>query len=343
VGPCVSGKRAGNLSAVNSIPSGFEMQGRSGLDSRMRIIAGVFRRRVIESPPDSAVTRPIPDRVKESLFGMLRGNCEEANVFDGFAGTGAIGLEAISRGAARCTFVERDKKMGELLRRNVELLGVVDRCDVVVADALGAGALARAPRPLTLAFLDPPYPMMEDQFQCQRVMTQLASLMRVMAPDGFAVLRTPWPLKHEVLPEVEPPPMPMRGGKYAHKYTGKQNPKSKDAWKREKRLWEKGQDPSQHPSQDLSQVLKQGSKRASARPSDGAVGNEKGVTDEAEVVEWFEAEEVPGMIEQTQLLSLNDGQRQWKEVDLRVAGSVGPETHVYGGMAVHLYAKAKAE
>lgn len=130
------------------------------------------------------------------MFGLLRGHCEGANVFDGFAGTGALGLEVVSRGAARCVLVEQDKSIAAILSKNVEMLGVKDRCEVVVGDALGAGALARSPRPLTLAFLDPPYPLVQEPVGFRRVMAQMEKLVEVLRPDGFAVLRTPWPLRH---------------------------------------------------------------------------------------------------------------------------------------------------
>lgn len=160
----------------------------------MRIIAGEFRRRLLHTPKDASTTRPIPDRVKESLFGLLRGHCEGATVFDGFAGTGAIGLEAVSRGASSCLFVERDRSIAQLLSRNVDELGARDRCEVFQGDALGGGALARSPRPLTLAFLDPPYPLTRDPLGFRRIMAQLGSLVDLLADDGIAVLRTPWPL-----------------------------------------------------------------------------------------------------------------------------------------------------
>jgi 16S rRNA (guanine(966)-N(2))-methyltransferase RsmD len=182
----------------------------------MRIIAGEFRSRKLHTPPDDSITRPIPDRVKESLFGLLRGHCEGANVFDGFAGTGAIGLEVISRGGARCVFIEQDKNIAAILARNVEMLGTQDRCEVVVGDALGAGALARAPRPLTLAFLDPPYPLIQEPIGLRRVMAQLGNLVELLSPDGFAVLRTTWPLRHNVgggsTPAAEPAKRRRKGG-----------------------------------------------------------------------------------------------------------------------------------
>lgn len=171
----------------------------------MRIIAGEFRRRLLETPRDAETTRPIPDRVKESLFSLLRGHCEGASVFDGFSGTGAIGLEAVSRGAARCVCVERDRGVAAILKRNIETLGVQDRCELVVGDALGVGALARAAHPLTLAFLDPPYAIVREPLGFRRVMEQMRRLVESLTPEGFAILRTPWPLHIETpLPSAAP-------------------------------------------------------------------------------------------------------------------------------------------
>lgn len=160
----------------------------------MRIIAGEFRSRPIQAPPDDG-TRPMPDRVREALFNLLRGHCESANVFDGFAGSGAIGLEAISRGAAHCVFVERDKKAAAVVRANVDLLGVNDRAEVVSGDALGPGALARARRPLHLSFLDPPYAMWETEQGERRILAQASALIGASDPEGFVVIRTPWPAR----------------------------------------------------------------------------------------------------------------------------------------------------
>src|SRR5688572_20146096 len=168
----------------------------------MRIIGGEFRSRRLFTPRDAETTRPIPDRVKESLFGLLRGHCEDAAVFDAYAGTGAIGLEAISRGASRCVFVEKDRDAADLLRKNIETLGVQDRCELVVGDALGPGALARCPRPVNLVFLDPPYPVVRDPLGWKRVRTQFERLIDLLDGDGFAIIRTPWPFLIEV-PQAE--------------------------------------------------------------------------------------------------------------------------------------------
>jgi 16S rRNA (guanine966-N2)-methyltransferase len=176
----------------------------------MRIIAGEFRSRKLLTPKDDSVTRPIPDRMKESLFGLLRGHCEGASVFDAFSGTGAIGLEAISRGASRCVMVEKDKGAAELLRKNIEALSVGDRCELVVGDALGPGALARCPRPVTLAFFDPPYPIVRDAIGWKRVRAQFEKVIDCLTDDGFAMLRTPWPFLVEVSDPNQPAPVPEK-------------------------------------------------------------------------------------------------------------------------------------
>jgi 16S rRNA (guanine966-N2)-methyltransferase len=119
----------------------------------VRIIAGKWRGRTIEAPPGQA-TRPTADRVRETLFSMLAsrlGSFEDLRVADLFAGSGALGLEALSRGAASATFVESDAKAAAIIRRNAEKLGTS-------AQILGSSALA-LPRsdPFDLIFADPPY------------------------------------------------------------------------------------------------------------------------------------------------------------------------------------------
>jgi 16S rRNA (guanine966-N2)-methyltransferase len=161
----------------------------------MRIISGEFRRRNLHTPPDASTTRPIPDRVKESVFAILRGHTEGATVLDAFSGCGAIGLEAVSRGATQCVFVEMDKKAAALIKQNIDMLGCGNRCTVVQGDALGPAMLARVPRPLKLAFFDPPYPIMRDGLGYKRVIHQMSSVIKLLQDDGYAVLRTPWPLE----------------------------------------------------------------------------------------------------------------------------------------------------
>jgi 16S rRNA (guanine966-N2)-methyltransferase len=121
----------------------------------VRIIAGAWRSRVIEAPPGEA-TRPTADRVRETLFSMLAsrlGSFEDLRVADLFAGSGTLGLEALSRGAASATFVERDAKAAAAIRRNVEKLGAAERVRILASSAL---ALPRS-EPFDLIFADPPY------------------------------------------------------------------------------------------------------------------------------------------------------------------------------------------
>jgi len=119
----------------------------------VRIVAGKWRGRVIEAPPGQA-TRPTADRVRETLFSMLAsrlGSFDDLGVADLFAGSGALGFEAISRGAASATFVESDAKAAAVIRRNADKL-------CATAQVLGSSALA-LPRsqPFDLVFADPPY------------------------------------------------------------------------------------------------------------------------------------------------------------------------------------------
>ena len=121
----------------------------------MRIIAGQFRGRTLEAPPGIS-TRPTGDRVREALFSMLAsriGSFEGLRVADLYAGSGALGLEALSRGAAHATFVETDPSAQAAIKANAARLGVAER-----VRSLGGSALA-LPRsePFDLIFADPPY------------------------------------------------------------------------------------------------------------------------------------------------------------------------------------------
>src|ERR687884_1742680 len=101
----------------------------------MRVIAGLYRGRRLKVPP-GVRTRPTADRVRESLFSIL-GDVEEARVADLFAGSGALGIEALSRGAEHATFVERDHAAVGVLRFNLAALGIVKGVEVFEWDVLG--------------------------------------------------------------------------------------------------------------------------------------------------------------------------------------------------------------
>ncbi|EAU44067.1 16S rRNA (guanine(966)-N(2))-methyltransferase RsmD [Salipiger bermudensis] len=128
----------------------------------MRIIAGDWRGRALTSVGKGdprAHLRPTTDRVRESLFNMLGGGrfgepFDGARVLDLFAGTGALGLEALSRGAEACTFIDDGRKAQSLLRDNIRLLGCGDRATLIARDAT---RLPKAEAACDLVFLDPPY------------------------------------------------------------------------------------------------------------------------------------------------------------------------------------------
>lgn len=163
----------------------------------MRIIAGKFRSRLLEPPTDDQTTRPMPDSVRESLFNLLRGHYENEHVVDVFAGTGASGLEALSRGAATCVFIDKSKQAQHILRANIESLGVEDRVEILRTDALGNSAIGACPTPAHLVFFDPPYDMIHNSTQRARCLEQLARFVAKLDDTGYAVLRTPWPIHRD--------------------------------------------------------------------------------------------------------------------------------------------------
>ena len=156
----------------------------------MRIGTGQFRGRRLLSPPGSG-TRPITGLVKKSLFGMLRGRLEAAAVVDLYCGTGTLGLEAISQGAGRCWFAERDPRVVERLRRNIETLGVTEQCTIWRGDVMRRLAkwLATVDAPVDIAFVDPPYPVTRGQEWKRAGKAVFAPLAARLADDGVIVLR----------------------------------------------------------------------------------------------------------------------------------------------------------
>jgi 16S rRNA (guanine966-N2)-methyltransferase len=126
----------------------------------MRLVAGKFKGREIKGPTSGA-TRPTSDRVRESIFNILAHGVEDfaledARVMDLFAGTGALGLEALSRGAKFCCFVEEDAGARGVIRTNADACGVIGQTRIWRRDATDLGP--RAPQsPYDLVFADPPY------------------------------------------------------------------------------------------------------------------------------------------------------------------------------------------
>lgn len=159
----------------------------------MRVIAGTLRHRTLLSPVGRDVTRPITDRVKQSLFDRLwsMGLLDAGHALDLFAGTGSLGIEALSRGVAHCTFVERNRSSRSLLERNLANFQLTARATVLGVDALWPGLVNLiAPQPLSLVFCDPPYALAADPDTQPALATLIQSLAPATTPDAALVLRT---------------------------------------------------------------------------------------------------------------------------------------------------------
>ena len=156
----------------------------------MRIIAGEFRGRKLLGP-EGRQTRPITDRVKQSLFDILAPRIEGAVVYDCFAGTGSMGLECLSRGAAKVIFFERDRSAVKRLRENIEVLGVNERARVVTSDVFkGFSATESRPAEVGLAdivFVDPPYRFVVEESDNLRVLSE--QIVMQMCADAVVVFR----------------------------------------------------------------------------------------------------------------------------------------------------------
>jgi 16S rRNA (guanine966-N2)-methyltransferase len=167
----------------------------------MRIIAGQRRGHKFDGPRDQA-TRPTSDMVREAVFNILGEAVEGLLVLDLFAGTGALGLEALSRGAERAIFVERNRENAALIRRNIATLRYEDRAQVVVADAYRwAKSYVPVEAEPVVVFIDPPYADYEDH--PDRVGKLLEGLVRTL-PDGSIITsESSKRLDVEILPDLE--------------------------------------------------------------------------------------------------------------------------------------------
>ena len=144
----------------------------------MRIIAGAFKGRRLHTPTWDGL-RPTSDKLRETLFNILAAHVQGARVLDGYAGTGAIGIEALSRGAAHVTFVESDARALRLIDHNLKLCGLSDR-HVIIRGRLGTSPLT-ASAIFDLAVLDPPY-------DAPDLAAAVAAAAPLVAPDGVLVL-----------------------------------------------------------------------------------------------------------------------------------------------------------
>jgi 16S rRNA (guanine966-N2)-methyltransferase len=121
----------------------------------MRIVGGSLGGRVIRAPAGAA-TRPTSEKVRQAIFNILP-ELSGAHVLDLFAGSGGLGIEALSRGAAHATFVDTAKPALAAVRANLDTLGVADRASVVAGDAVAAASRQQPAQPWRVVFIDPPY------------------------------------------------------------------------------------------------------------------------------------------------------------------------------------------
>ncbi len=162
----------------------------------MRIVGGEWRGRRLFAPEGEG-TRPTADRVRESLFNILMAKVRDATVLDLFAGSGAMGLEALSRGAVRAVLVDSDRRAQQAIARNVGLCKADGRAQLIKAD--WKAALDRMTGPFDLVFLDPPYAMLSvyseaaAQLKARGLLNQDAILVMehrksdtLQLPAGFA-------------------------------------------------------------------------------------------------------------------------------------------------------------
>jgi 16S rRNA (guanine966-N2)-methyltransferase len=182
----------------------------------LHVLAGEFRSRILKTPTDDAVTRPMGSRTKEGLFNVLRGWFEGARVLDLFAGVGTLGLEAVSRGAIKVVMVEKDRKIFALLRDNIESLGCADRAIAVQADALGEAAIMAAEPEVNVVLMDPPFALVETDEGLKEVFDQAGRTRKLFLEKGFLVIR---------LPTVSDPPPTIEGfdGPEIRAYGNQQN------------------------------------------------------------------------------------------------------------------------
>lgn len=157
----------------------------------MRVIAGEFRSRRLKSVPGLDV-RPTPDRLREALFNVLAPRIEGTVFVDAYSGSGAVGIEAVSRGARRAIFIERSRPALNVLRENLSLLGIVLRSEVIQGKA--TAALDRVAG--DIIFLDPPYEMESEYTACLEVLERrppplliVQHASRLELPESGGVLR----------------------------------------------------------------------------------------------------------------------------------------------------------
>lgn len=198
---------------------------KSSIIGGMRIIAGTLRHRLLVPPKDNETTRPITDRVKQSLFDRLTSlEAYGAIAIDIFAGTGSLGLEALSRGVDMCIFIEKDKPARQALEQNIDALGVREKSRVINADALSPSWLSLLPfraggqQKASIIFCDPPYPLTQDEKSMAKITALIERMVSIIEPDGILTLRTDAHTKPPAVPGWQAPETIDYGSMHVHFY-----------------------------------------------------------------------------------------------------------------------------
>lgn len=149
----------------------------------VRLIAGMYGGRKIEAPSyDNDRTKPMGERIRNAMFNRIGDDVKGARVLDAFAGTGAVGLEALSRGASKITFIERDKLAQKIIRNNVSLLGCENEVELIPT-SVNNWIETMKPTSYDIIFADPPYKDPQ--------LSTVSSLLGLLKPNGLMVLSSP--------------------------------------------------------------------------------------------------------------------------------------------------------
>ncbi|MDR4509713.1 MAG: 16S rRNA (guanine(966)-N(2))-methyltransferase RsmD [Candidatus Brocadiaceae bacterium] len=157
----------------------------------MRVIAGCAKGKYLNSPKGNS-TRPIKNRIKESLFNILSGEIPGSSILDLYAGSGAVGIEALSRGAKSCIFVEKERSAIQVIKRNLESTGLQEKANIIQGDVLGIFPfLEKKGITVNLLLACPPYPLIEKSSYRDKLLIffSLLSRERIVQPDGTMMLQ----------------------------------------------------------------------------------------------------------------------------------------------------------
>jgi len=170
------------------------------VNDRIRITGGTRLNKRLISPPKSTI-RPASDMIRQAVFNLLGATIKGTTFYDVFAGTGIVGIEALSRGARRAIFVELDGQYVKLLRRNLELARFGAEASVRAGDAFVWGKHFAPEEGANIVFLGPPYPLVTEQKK--RIFKLISQITANLDDDDWLIVQIPSTMKNEELPDFE--------------------------------------------------------------------------------------------------------------------------------------------